>query len=260
MNYENLLLEIEANICTISINRPEKLNALNSAVLRELEEALHHLYEDKQIKGIIITGSGEKAFVAGADIAELAALDEASGKATAKNGQRIFNIIETSPKPIIAVVNGYALGGGTELALACHIRIITANAVFGLPEVSLGLIPGYGGTQRLVKLTGKGKALELILTGRMIKADEAISLGLGNSQHSTKAEAFDAAKAMLETMFKHGPLALKAAIHAVVASEVNREEGYQTEAVLFGSLCGTSDFKEGTGAFLEKRKPAFTGN
>jgi len=259
MNFENLLLEKEASICVITINRPDKLNALNNAVLHELEEALHQLYEDNEVKGIILTGSGEKAFVAGADIAELATLDEAGGKAAAKNGQRIFDIIETAPKPIIAVVNGYALGGGTELALACHIRIITANAVFGLPEVSLGLIPGYGGTQRLIKLTGKGKALELILTGRMVKSDEAIALGLGNSLHPTKSEALDAAKFMLATMFKHGPLALRAAIQAVVASEINREEGYLAEAKLFGALCGTSDFKEGTGAFLEKRKPAFTG-
>jgi len=260
MNFENLLLEKEASVCTITINRPDKLNALNKAVLAELEEALHVLFEDAETKGIIITGSGEKAFVAGADIAELATLNEAGGKAAAKNGQRIFDIIETAPKPIIAVVNGYALGGGTELALACHIRIITANAVFGLPEVSLGLIPGYGGTQRLIKLTGKGKALELILTGRMVKSDEALALGLGNSMHPTKIEAIDTAKSMLATMFKHGPLALRAAIQAVVASEVNRQDGYQAEAVLFGELCGTSDFKEGTGAFLEKRKPVFSGN
>jgi enoyl-CoA hydratase len=260
MNFETLLLQTEQHICTVTINRPDKLNALNNLVLDELEKAFNHIHQTDEIKGVIITGAGEKAFVAGADIKELSSLNGASGTKASEKGQRIFSLIEQSSKPVIAVVNGYALGGGTELALAAHIRIASSNAVFGLPEVSLGLIPGYGGTQRLIRLVGKGKAMELILTGRMVKAEEALSLGIANSTQPTPAEAIIAAREMLGVMFKHGPVAIASAIKAVNASEVNSEIGYNKEAEVFGSLCETSDFKEGTGAFLEKRKPVFTGN
>ena len=260
MSFETLLLHTEEHICIITINRPDKLNALNNTVLSELEQAIDYLQNDKQVKGIIITGSGEKAFVAGADIGELASLNSKTAKEASERGQRVLSKFEQSAKPVIAVVNGYALGGGTELALAAHIRIASAKAVFGLPEVSLGLIPGYGGTQRLIRLAGKGKAMEFILTGRMIKADEALQNGLVNQVHESAEEALNAGKEMLGTMFRHAPMALTAAIKAVNSSEVHSEIGYEAEASAFGSLCETSDFKEGTGAFLEKRKPVFTGN
>jgi len=259
MNFETLLLHTEKQICTITINRPDKLNALNDTVLSELEMAIDHLQDDQETRGIIITGSGEKAFVAGADISELASLNGQSAKVASERGQRVFSKFEQSTKPVIAVVNGYALGGGTELALAAHIRIASEKAVFGLPEVSLGLIPGYGGTQRLTRLTGKGKAMEFILTGRMIKADEAHQNGIVNQVYASAEDAMSAAKEMLYTMFRHAPLALSAAIKSVNASEVNSETGFEAEAAAFGSLCETSDFKEGTGAFLEKRKPVFKG-
>ena len=258
--FETLLLETENGRCTITINRPDKLNALNQKVLSELEKAFVWIQKAEDVQGVILTGSGEKAFVAGADIKELSGLDAVTGRDLAANGQRIFSGIESSAKPVIALVNGYALGGGSELALACHIRIATENAVFGLPEVSLGLIPGYGGTQRLTRIVGKGKAMELVLTGRMIKADEASNLGLANSVSGSKGEAMAQAVDMLSKMMKNGPVALAKAIEAINASESGKEAGYQTEADLFGSLCSTEDFKEGTSAFLEKRKPSFSGN
>jgi enoyl-CoA hydratase len=260
LSFETLLLETEESICTLTINRPDKLNALNSKVLDELEQAFNHIQKSSDIRGVILTGAGEKAFVAGADIKELSSLNGQTGAAASERGQRVFSLIENSSKPVIAVVNGYALGGGTELALSAHIRIASANAVFGLPEVSLGLIPGYGGTQRLTRLLGKGKALELILTGRMVKVDEALSLGIVNDSKDSIGEANIAAIDMLKTMFRHGPVALAAAIKAVNASEANKSDGYSAEAREFGNLCETRDFKEGTGAFLEKRKPEFTGN
>lgn len=260
-SFETLLIEIEKNICTLTINRPDKLNALNNLVLDELADAVDFIETNDDIRAVIITGAGEKAFVAGADIAELSTLDEDSGTEAAEKGQNLFSDIESLSKPVIAVVNGYALGGGTELALACHLRVATQNAVFGLPEVSLGLIPGYGGTQRLPKLIGRGRALELILTGRMVKSDEAGSLGLANYVLPTKAEAIAKAHALIDIMAKHAPIALSGAISAVVASQdYEAEDGYAIEANVFGDLCGTEDFKEGTGAFLAKRKPVFTGN
>ncbi|MCC5933039.1 MAG: enoyl-CoA hydratase/isomerase family protein [Balneolales bacterium] len=259
--FQNLLLEVENKICLLTINRPDKLNALNNAVLDELSEAADFVETTDEISALIITGAGEKAFVAGADIAELSALNEDSGTDAAEKGQDIFNDIESLSKPVIAVVNGYALGGGTELALASHIRVATQNAVFGLPEVSLGLIPGYGGTQRLPKLIGRGRALELILTGRMVKSEEAGALGIANYVLETKADALAKAKELIGMMTKHAPIALSGAISAVVAAQdYEAEDGFTIEANIFGDLCATDDFKEGTGAFLEKRKPVFTGN
>ncbi len=255
-SFETLLTEVDENgICTLTVNRPKKLNALNSHVLDELDEALEAIIEEYTIKGLIITGAGEKAFVAGADIKELSILDSESGAKTSQKGQAVFQKIEDLTIPVVAAVNGYALGGGCELAMACHIRIASENAVFGLPEVSLGLIPGYGGTQRLTKLAGHGKALELIMTGRQVKAEEAAAIGLVNQL--ADGEAIEDAKKMLNTILKQGPIAVKNALLAV--KEAGSTNGYHAEAKLFGELCGTADFKEGTAAFLEKRKANFSG-
>jgi enoyl-CoA hydratase len=256
--YKTLLIETsEEGIAILTINRPDKLNALNKQVLSDLDEALTHIENAKNVRSVILTGAGEKAFVAGADIKELNSLDKQGGEQTSSEGQNLFNRIEGFSKPIIALVNGYALGGGAELAMACHIRIGTKNAVFGLPEVSLGLIPGYGGTQRLPQLVGKGRAMEMILTGKQIKAEEAHSLGLLNNFYDTE-NALDKATEIASQILKNGPLAITAAINAVNASI--QSNGYAKEASLFGRLCETDDAKEGTSAFLEKRKPKFTGN
>ena len=244
-------------IAVLTINRPEKLNALNNQVLSDLNDALTHIEESEEIRLLIITGAGEKAFVAGADIKELSTLNKQSGEKVSSEGQAIFNRIEAFSKPVIALVNGYALGGGAELAMACHIRIGTTNAVFGLPEVSLGLIPGYGGTQRLPQLVGKGKAMEMILSGAQVKAEEAKALGLLNEIYSPE-EALDEAKQLAEKILKNGPLAITSAISAINAGF--KTNSYAKEAMLFGRMCETDDFKEGTAAFLEKRKAKFTGN
>lgn len=255
-SYENIdLITHDNRIAHLTINRPKKLNALNNAVLNELDSILDTVAKDKKIRGLILKGAGDKAFVAGADITELAGLDNKSGRAASEKGQRIFNKIENCPKPVIAVVQGYALGGGAELALSAHIRIATPNAVFGLPEVSLGLIPGYGGTQRLTKLIGKAKAMQLILTGEQIKAEEALKLGLVNQIE--EENTIEAATALLLKIFKNSPVAISKAIKAI--NTADSQDGYKTEAQLFGELCETDDFKEGTAAFLEKRKPEFSG-
>lgn len=255
-SYETLLLEVdESGICTLTINRPDKLNALNNQVLDELDEAIDAIEENYKINALVITGAGDKAFVAGADIKELSTLDPVSGEKVSGKGQRIFQKIEDLTIPVIAAVNGYALGGGCELAMACHLRIASEKAALGLPEVSLGLIPGYGGTQRLTKLVGQAKALEFIMTGRQIKAEEAFKVGLVNQV--TEHSALDEAKSMLHKILKQGPVAIKNAILAV--KESGKKGGYNSEAKLFGELCGTADFKEGTSAFLEKRKPDFSG-
>lgn len=255
---KTLLLETDdAGIATLTINRPEKLNALNKQVLFDLDDALTHIESTENIRLVILTGAGEKAFVAGADIKELSSLDKQTGEETSATGQNLFNRIEEFSKPIIALVNGYALGGGAELAMACHIRIGTINAVIGLPEVSLGLIPGYGGTQRLPQLVGKGKAIEMILTGKQIKAEEAQSLGLLNNVYDSE-NAFKKTKELASKILKNGPIAITAAISAINAG--TRRNGFAKEASLFGRLCETEDFKEGTSAFLEKRKANFTGN
>lgn len=243
-------------IAVLTINRPDKLNALNSEVLDEIDEAFSHLKQNGAVKAVIVTGAGDKAFAAGADIKELSHLDSESGKKVSQKGQDIFNKIENFPKPVIAVVNGYALGGGAELAMACHLRIATENAVFGLPEVGLGLIPGYGGTQRLPKLIGRGKAMELILTGDQLSAGEASDFGLVNKKVAD-GDAVAEARNILTTILKNSPLAVSKAITAINASLT--PGGYAKEAELFGELFETGDFKEGTSAFLEKRDPNFSG-
>ncbi len=256
-NYNTISVETgDDNIAILTVNRPEKLNALNREVLDELSSAIENINSDIDISVIIVTGAGEKAFVAGADIKELSELDEESGKQLSSKGQNIFSAIENSEKPYIAAINGYALGGGAELAMACHIRVGSNNAVIGLPETSLGIIPGYGGTQRLTRLVGRAKALEMILTASHVKADEALRIGLLNRLTEEQSPVEDARK-LASKMLKNGPLALGNAIIAV--NSAYDDEGYQSEASLFGKLCSTHDFREGTTAFLEKRKPEFRG-
>ena len=255
--YQSLLIDTTAGICTITINRPEKLNALNKTVIQELADAINTVYSDASIHAAIITGSGAKAFVAGADISEFLQLDAGGGAELAKKGQEIvFNRIENSPKPIVAAVNGFALGGGCELAMACHFRLASDNAKFGQPEVNLGLIPGYGGTQRLTQLVGKGKAIELMLTGNMIDANEAKLFGLVN--HVTSPEnLLEHTRTILQTILSKGPSAVSKVIEAVNASFDKSRNGYAEEIRLFGECFGTTEMKEGVAAFLEKRKPAF---
>ena len=254
-SYNTISLEIdESGVAHLTINRPKKLNALNNEVLDELEKALDAIAENDAVKAVLLSGAGDKAFVAGADISELADLDEKGGTEASKRGQRIFGKLESLPKPAVALIDGYALGGGAELAMSAHIRIASGSAVIGLPEVSLGLIPGYGGTQRLPKLVGKAKALEMILTGKPVKADEALSIGLVNQVADDPKEK---AMSMIHTILKNGPVATTRALQAVHAA--GNPNGFETEASLFGELCGTEDAKEGTRAFMEKRKPDFKG-
>jgi enoyl-CoA hydratase len=247
------------NILTITISRPESLNALNLAVLDELKILIDGLPDNPSIKGIIITGEGEKAFVAGADIKELTSLSKDQALALSKKGHAIFKSIENSAVPVVAAINGFALGGGCELAMACHIRLATENAKLGQPEVNLGIIPGYGGTQRLAQLVGRGKALELLLTGDMIAAEEAKSLGLVNHVVKTKQELLDLAHKILEKISTKGPIAVKYTIESVNNGYKFEDEGYSTEAKLFAECTLTKDFKEGTSAFIDKRQPQFKG-
>jgi enoyl-CoA hydratase len=254
-----LHIEIVDHIAWITLQRPEKLNALNNEVLKELEQAFASLEFDDQVGAVVLTGSGEKAFVAGADIAELASLDTASARRQALAGQAVFERIESFPKPVIAAVNGFALGGGCELALACHIRIASENAKFGLPEVSLGVIPGYGGTQRLPRLVGKGVALDMILSGEMVAAADAYRTGLV-SRVFPQAELRAGADKLARMILARGPLALRSALDAVQQGlEMPLEKGLQFEAALFGLLASTQDMKEGMAAFLEKRPAQFKG-
>ncbi len=259
MSYHNIKIEIENRVGIIYINRPKKLNALNLAVFAELERALSEMREDENIKGLFITGAGDKAFVAGADIFEIQNLDLHSGIEFSKLGQKVFNMIENLGKPVIALVNGFALGGGCELALSCHIRIASENAKFGQPEVNLGLIPGYGGTQRLPRLAGRGKALEMLLTGDMIDADEALRIGLVNrvvSEDSLWKEGWK----MMDKILSKAPLAVKAVLESVHHGfNTTLEEGLFVEANHFGMCCASEDMKEGTTAFLDKRKATFHG-
>ncbi len=258
MTYETLLLSVEDNICTITINRPDKLNAINNQVMTELGLAADVVIGNTEIKSAIITGAGPKAFVAGADISEFSGLSVEEGKAVAQKGIDVFFKIENSPKPIIAAVNGFALGGGCELAMACHFRIAGDNAKFGQPEVNLGLIPGYGGTQRLVQLIGKGRAIELLISGNMIDASTALQYGLVNAVVSPE-ELLNKAKAILATINSKAPLAIAkciAAANAVFNESIN---GYDIELQGFADCFGTNDLKEGASAFLEKRKPVFEG-
>lgn len=256
---ETLSLESSNGILKITINRETALNALNHKTLEELKTTMEEAIDNKEISGVIITGAGEKAFVAGADITELAKMTEVNGRNFAEQGQEIFEMIEGSSKPVIAAINGFALGGGCELAMACHMRIALPNAKFGQPEVNLGVIPGYGGTQRLTQLVGKGKALELMLTGDMIGADEALSLGLINYKVDSKEEMIAKAEEILAKVKTKAPLAIGMVIDCVKAVYTSGENGYQTEANSFSRCCGTEDFQEGTAAFLEKRKPNFKG-
>ena len=254
---DNVRTENKDGILIITVDRPKVLNALNAQTVAEIGEAFEAARDDASVKCVILTGGGEKAFVAGADINELAQMTPITGKATAEKGQRVFRAIERFPKPVIAAVNGFALGGGCELALACHMRIASENAKLGLPEVTLGIIPGYGGTQRMARLLGKGKALELILTGDRIGAEEAERIGLVN-----KVVPADQLMATCEELARkiatRGPLAVSAAIEAVMSgSEMPFDEGQTLEATLFGLLASTEDMKEGMGAFLEKRTANF---
>ncbi len=255
--YNTLLTSLENNILTITVNRTDKLNALNKTVMGELEDAIINLENDDSIKAAIITGSGQKAFIAGADIAELNGLTREEGMDLARRGQEIFFKIENASKPIVAAINGFALGGGCELAMACHFRIASENAQFGQPEVNLGLIPGYGGTQRLVQLIGKGRALELLMTGNLIPAETALGYGLVN--HVVKQEELlDKTKAILKTIINKAPLAITHCVKAVNAG-INNKNGYDAEMEAFGECFATEDMKEGAAAFLERRKPVFKG-
>lgn len=259
MNYENLLIAIENKIALVSLHRPAKLNALNKATLAELHSAFSELETNDAIQAIILTGSGEKAFVAGADIAEFADFSAVEGTQLAAEGhQKVFDHIENLKKPVIAAVNGFALGGGLELAMACHFRVASDNAKMGLPEVTLGLIPGYGGTQRLPQLVGKGRAMEMILTAAMITAEEAMLYGLVNHV-VPKNELIAFCHGLAQKIIQNAPVALSEAIQAVNASFDKTKNGYEAEINAFGRLFGTADFKEGTTAFLEKRKANFSG-
>ena len=259
MTFQNLLFEAADGIARITVNRPDKLNALNDAVIAELGAAIDEVGRDSAIKGAILTGTGTKAFVAGADIAELAQQGPFDGKARALVGQGVFRRIERSGKPVIAAVNGFALGGGCELAMACHVRIAAESAKFGQPEAKLGIAPGYGGTVRLPRLVGKGRALELLLTGGMIDAAEAYRIGLVNRVVPGDQLLAESEK-MLRTMLENGPLALRVCIEAVdSALETTLDEGLLLEANYFGLLASTADMREGMAAFLGKRKAQFTG-
>ncbi|MCZ8355036.1 MAG: enoyl-CoA hydratase-related protein [Cyclobacteriaceae bacterium] len=255
----NVHLLVEGYIATITISKPEALNALNSEILKELEDVFKSLRENNAIRGVLLTGDGEKSFVAGADIKELSTLTPEEATVLSAKGHRIFHAIEHFTKPVIAVVNGFALGGGCELAMACHIRIATANAKFGLPEVNLGLIPGYGGTQRLAQLVGRAKAFELAMTAQMVTANEAKELGLANHVCESKDAAIELATSLLNKASEKGPLAIEKLIQAINAGYHSEKYGYETEAKLFGELFATEDFKEGTSAFINKAKPNFKG-
>jgi enoyl-CoA hydratase len=257
--YSNLLLDVADRIAVLSVNRPDKLNALNEQTIRELGEAMDEITRRDDVGGVILTGSGEKAFVAGADIAELATMGPVDGIDVSRLGQQVFRRIELSRKPVIAAVNGFALGGGCELALACHLRIASENAQFGLPEVKLGIIPGYGGTLRLPRIVGKGRALELMLTAQFIKADEAYRIGLAN-RVVPQADLMDTARKTMQTILANGPVAVGLAIECTTRGmEMSVDDGLALESNLFGLLAATTDMREGMSAFLEKRKAAFTG-
>jgi enoyl-CoA hydratase len=258
MSYQTLLTSLENGIYTITINRPDKLNALNRQVFTDLDKAVDEVNNTAEIKSAIITGAGLKAFVAGADISEFGGLNKTDAMALAKRGQDVFAKIENATKPIVAAVNGFALGGGCELAMACHFRVAAENAKFGQPEVNLGLIPGYGGTQRLVQLIGKGKAMELLMSAHMIDANEAKQLGLVN--YVTTADTLlDHTKNILAIINSKAPLAVAACIKAANAVYDETKDGYAVEIEEFGNAFATEDMKEGTTAFLEKRKAVFTG-
>lgn len=259
MKFDNILVVKNNKIAQVTINRPNKLNALNSATIHELSDAFEDLEDDEDVNVIVLTGSGDKAFVAGADISEFAHFSVDEGGGLARKGQEmLFNLIENLSTPVIAAINGFALGGGLELAMACHFRIASDNAKMGLPEVSLGVIPGYGGTQRLPQLVGKGKAMEMIMTATMIPADEALNCGLVNHV-TTQEELLPLAEKIAGKILRNSSVAISAAIRAVNANFEDGVNGFDIEIEEFGECFGTNDFKEGTTAFLEKRKPNFPG-
>jgi enoyl-CoA hydratase len=258
MAFDTLLYTVDDRVATITINRPESLNALTAAVLEELGQAVSEAERDPAVAGIVLTGAGPKSFVAGADIKQFTTLDGQSGYRFALSGQAVFNRIEGLSKPVIAAVNGFALGGGCELALACHIRIASETASFGQPEVNLGIIPGYGGTQRLPRIVGHGIALELILTGERIDARRAYEIGLAN-KIVPAAMLLDEARKMVQLIGTKAPLAVAYALEASRAAQLPLAEGQRQEAALFGHACATQDFKEGVEAFLGKRAAQFSG-
>jgi enoyl-CoA hydratase len=259
MSYDNLKVETRDGVAIVTVNRPDKLNALNDRTVEELDAAFAAIGSDPQVRGAILTGAGEKAFVAGADIAELATQSPVDGQERSVRGQKVLDRIENLGKPVIAAVNGFALGGGCELALACHVRVASENARLGTPEVKLGIMCGYAGTQRLPRLVGKGRALEMLLTGEMVAAQDALRIGLVNRvvpKESLLAEA----EALLRQMLANGPVSLRFTLQAVNAGlEMPLDEAQYLEATLFGLICTTEDMKEGTKAFLEKRPPKFQG-
>jgi len=259
MQFETLLYDVDGDgVARITINRPDKLNALNTAVVAELGQAFEQVQTDEAVRGVVLTGAGPKSFVAGADIGQFTELDFPTGRQFALSGQAIFNQIESMSKPVVAAVNGFALGGGCELAMACHLRVAAENARFGQPEVNLGLIPGYGGTQRLPRLVGRGVATELILTGEHITAQRAYEIGLVN--RVVPAEALlDAATDLVKTIASKAPYAVEVAMEAIRASEQPLRDGLRQEAALFGQTCATEDSKEGVAAFLGRRPAVFKG-
>uniref|UniRef100_UPI00404AD544 enoyl-CoA hydratase/isomerase family protein n=1 Tax=Gelidibacter sp. TaxID=2018083 RepID=UPI00404AD544 len=259
MNYTNILSDTDNGITLITINRPSKLNALNKATIEELHDAFKAANQDKNCKVIVVTGSGDKAFVAGADISEFADFDvENGGKLAAKGQELLFDFVENLSTPVIAAVNGFALGGGLELAMACHFRIASDNAKMGLPEVSLGVIPGYGGTQRLPQLVGKGRAMEMVMTAGMIDAETAKAYGLVNHV-TTQDDLLPLCEKIATKIMRNSSVAITAAIKAINANFTDGVDGYQVEIDEFGNCFGTEDFVEGTTAFLEKRKAEFPG-
>lgn len=258
--YQFIQVDLSEPVATLTIDRPKKLNALNAAVLDELEVAVSEIADAAGVRAVVVRGAGDRAFVAGADIGELADLEPLAAVEASRRGQRVFLAIERSRKPFIAAIDGFALGGGCELALACHLRVASPRAKFGLPEVTLGIIPGYGGTARLPRLVGAGRALELILTGSMIDGTEAYRIGLVNRLVAEDGDVVAEARRLAETIIANAPLAVGLAIDAVNrAGELSLEDAHHVEATLFGLLAGTEDKREGMAAFLEKRSARFSG-
>ena len=258
MTFENILLDKNGAIATITINRPSQMNALNIQTIQEVGQAVANCNEDPEIRGMILTGAGEKSFIAGADIKEFASFSVEEGTKMSADGHAVFNSVENSPKPVIAAINGFALGGGLELAMACHFRIASDNAKFGQPEVNLGVIPGYGGTQRLIRLIGHGKAMELLMTADMIDAETAQQLGLVNHVVAVE-ELMGLAQKILGKIASKSPLTIKQIINLGNAYQDPDEDGFTQEIEQFGICFGTSDFKEGVDAFINKRKAEFKG-
>jgi len=258
-DYKYISTTVKDGILTLTVDREDKLNALNQATLEEIGEAFQEIYDDSDVKAVVIIGAGERAFVAGADIGEVSELNEVNGRKFSEVGQEVFASIEKCDKPVIAAVHGFALGGGCELAMACHIRVASRSAVFGQPEVNLGLIPGFGGTQRLPNLVGRGRALEIMMTGDTISAERAHEIGLVNQLVDDKEALVDYCERLLRKITAKAPLAIGMVVECVNAAYDAEENGYQTEANSFAACCKSRDFVEGTQAFIEKRAPQFTG-